>query len=510
LFVVVAGCGAEPDLASNYTLNLVPRVLDGQEPFADGATVKLWVEAPGAEPEILYGGVADRGIELVERPPIPAGSRVGLVVEEDGEASDQYDPGRLQAWGWTTLVDELALGGDAATVQVTVPESYALGALDKLAASKAAILSAPVMIPGGDVLLFGGTSYATSSTAITDRILRLRDNDAGDWSFGSAGKLPAGPLMGVAAAVAERAGEARVVVAGGSFGRQGDAYGPDDCVAWGGVFDPVTETWPVDRPRLLSEPMCDATALALNNGHVLIVGSFTYLIDKYASYLLYDPFDERIVAEGVLDGVGSLGVMAAARGNEGALVCGGSVLTQVAADTPIEPLASCYRLDLQGTAFPATPLPQAVAFGSMVGLSSGQVLLTGGMDRVLNDRQAAPASGSAWLFDGSGWGQVGDLKLPRAFHRSVPMHDGGALLVGGAGSGGLWTREATSPVDCVERFNPETGQFQQRGCSAAGSGAVPGVAWWPGDGAFGLEGYDELGDGGRSYGLIGVGPPDAL
>lgn len=504
---LVAACGGGPEVASDYLLSIVPRVLDGQDPFEGAPTVKLWIQEQGKSAEVIFAGTASQGVELGEQPPIPAGAVVGLIIEEGGASGAEWDPGRLTAWGSTVLGAELALGGADEQVSITVPLSGAVGDIGRLSASRAVIHGAAAMIPGGDVLVFGGTSDHLAAGNETNRILRLRDSDDGSWELEVLGvKLPSASAGLTATAVA-RDGQVRIVVASGCTERTTDRFITDTCTQWVGVFDPASETWVVDKARALTDPLGDHRAVAFNNGRVLLVGRFTALIDEYAPYSLYDAFDERVVADGTLDGIGSLGPMVAARGNDGALVCGGAVLTNVAAGTPVAPQTACYRIDLQGTTFPAAPLPDPTAYGAMVGLEGGKVLLTGGIVGDLNDDEVGPASAAVWRFTGSQWEQAGDLRSARAFHRMLPMHDGGALVVGGVSENGLWTYRAGDSVDCVERYDPGTSQFTKEGCTAAGAGAMPQASWWPGDGAFVLEGYDADGRGGGSYGLVGMGPP---
>jgi hypothetical protein len=93
-------------------------------------------------------------------------------------------------------------------------------------------------------------------------------------------------------------------------------------------------------------------------------------------------------------------------------------------------------------------------------LANGNVLLAGGTVPVAAGEDS-PALAAASVFDPSArrFADVGNMAIPRAGHRIVPLLDGGALVVGGA-------QDATA-----ERYDPATGTF-----TVTGAMSDPGVA----------------------------------
>ncbi len=507
--VVLCACGGgDAERLSDYTLRITPRVLEGQDPFGGGATVKLWLQEPEQEPMVTFLGGASGSPELGEQPPVAAGSTVALLVEDGGADDGGWSPTALQAWGGTTLSEALGSGTGEVALTVTVASSYEVGALDRLGNAKLTMKSGTAVLPSGEVLLFGGTSDQDSSGNETDRILRMGDINGDDWSFSTmSAKLPSA-RAGCSATTVEVGGKPLVFVAGGGL-RSGETYSNEDHSTWAGLYDPDSDTFVWDKPRALSQGMSDHTAVRMANDNVLLVGRAPTFVNEVAAFELFDPDSERVVASGELEGLGAHGLMAASLGLDGALVCGGALISDANFDLPLEPQDGCVRIDLQGTVREAEALPTPTALGSMVGLSDGSVLLTGGLVTALNETITVAASSQAKLYASGTWSDVGPLEVPRSHHRSIPMHDGGAMLIGGAEESGLWRADNDVPVQCAERFDPAGKSFEQVGCNGAGSGAEPSVAWWPGRGAFVLEGWStESGsaEGGALYGWVGMGP----
>lgn len=507
--VALAACGGGGDSLSDYTLTLTPRVIDGQDPFAGSATVKLWVQAPGEEPVVTFVGGADGSTEMTEQPPIATGSRVGLVVEANGADDGSWSPAALQAWGATEVDEELGKGTGEVTLTVLVPAAYQVGAMDRLTDARSSFHTAAAMLPSGDVLLFGGARYHDLSGEESDRILRLTDVNNGDWSFTPVGtKLP-DALAGRSATMVEVEGRPMVFVAGGGV-RLGDTYSNTELSQWAGLYDPENDAWYWDKAKALPDGFAEHRAVAMANGNVLIVGRHPVLVMEAALFAVFDPDTQKIVADGTLDGLGSLGIMAAPLGLDGALVCGGALIQDRDFTQPVAPVDACVRVDLQGSVRSADSLPQPTAWGSMVGLADGSVLLTGGLHQPAMQFESAAASGQALRYANGKWKDTAQsLKLPRTHHVSVPMFDGGAMVIGGTGRGGVFRGDAFDRVQCAERFDPASESFKQVGCDGAGANAQPAVAWAAGRGAFVLEGWhnDEgSAEGGKLYGWIGGGP----
>ena len=93
-------------------------------------------------------------------------------------------------------------------------------------------------------------------------------------------------------------------------------------------------------------------------------------------------------------------------------------------------------------------------------LANGNVLVAGGTVNVAAGEES-PALAAASVFDPATrrFADVGNMVIPRAGHRIVPLLDGGALVVGGA-------QDATA-----ERYDPATGTF-----TVTGAMSDPGVA----------------------------------
>jgi hypothetical protein len=387
-----------------------------------------------------------------------------------------------------------------------VAASYQVGSLGRLGAARTTVLGAAAMLPDGDVLLFGGnTSYTDDGGS--DRIFRMRDVNGGDWSFETVSTRLPESLVGLSATTVEVDGKPMVFVAGGAE-RQGQVYVQGQLSTWAGLYDPEADAFIWEKNRALPQGFAGHRAVRLSGGNVLIVGRHPELVSEEAMFVLFDPQTQKVLASEVLEGIGAQGVMAAALGVEGALVCGGALITDRDVEQPLQTQSSCVRIDNQGTWRSAEPLPTATAFGTMVGLTDGSVLLTGGVSQPLGAFELLPASDQALRFTNGSWKDLGAIRLPRSHHAAIPMHDG-AILVGGTAESGLWLASNAGPVQCAERFDPVTESFKQVGCNGAGSGADPTYAWWPGRGAFVLEGWSYDGtvdEGGVLYGWVGMGP----
>ena len=128
-----AGCGGE--LASDYTLSLVPHSLTGQAPFEGDRTVELVLTDTSGVSTVHYLGPVTAGEVRGEAlPPIPAGATVGVLVEEAGGAQGAHDEDLAVAWGAVSVPDALATGDQQVALDVLVPEIYTLGEMGSLGA----------------------------------------------------------------------------------------------------------------------------------------------------------------------------------------------------------------------------------------------------------------------------------------------------------------------------------------------------------------------------------------
>jgi hypothetical protein len=510
--LLTVACGETP-VASNYQLTLVPQALDGQDPFLGEPMVKLMTQEPGAEPVFQVLGPATGSFELGEQPPLAPGSIIGLTLEEGGAEDASLDPGRLVAWGAVGLVDGLGVDQPPLQLDVLVPIVDELATLGRIAESRRTMLGAAAQVPGtGEVFLFGGcTDPLALSNTSTTRILRMAPVDEGDWEFDTLdAKLPAleggpGRVAFAAAPVLDEDGVWRILVAGGRASQS--EYNPSAYSRWMGLFDPTSQEWVWEKAKGLSVGRTEHMMVPLEGGKVLIVGGWGQVFGDAATFDLYDPSRRQVVASGDLPGTGTIGTMAASLGVDGALVCGGADAPN--ATVPYAPLAGCARISAAGEVFQAAELPIPLAFGGMVGLGDGRVLVTGGVDVGVPNEQVVPALQRAFVYENNKWREVGELAAPRAHHVMVPLGDGGALVIGGSEDGGLVFPRPLLPRNCMERFDPRANTFQETSCGDTGRGALPTLAWSAGEHAFLLEGFFSdfnVVEGGRVFGIVGLAP----
>lgn len=507
MLLLLASIGCEPAL-SDFELQIRPAVLEGQDPFATSPELKLFLDHPDGTSDILYLGSAEGGEAAFEGvPPLAAGTVVGLILEEPGGEPDGYDAQRLLAYGQVVVPDDLATGGVRSEISMLVPQYAALGGMGTLGKNQAAMAPGVAMAPGGSVYLFGGDD-SPGEVGSLDRILVLRDTDAGSWSFERVeARLPEG-LSALDAVAVEVDGEPRILLTGGrvDYGTSGDNSANIL------LFDPVTESvvWGTAKKHAkLPVGRSNHRSVRLADGSVFLYGGYTgtYGLADVATWEIFDPSTLDLRATGAT-ATGPLGAAAASLGTSGVLTCGGGVPDPnfdryTAVDT-------CALVSLQGVELPVPPLPEPVAYHAMVGLADGTVLATGGLQVTLATKaqfETGPAIAKAWRFDGTAWSEVGSMTFARAEHTLVPLPDGRVLVVGGVENTGYFYASAGPAVECTEIYDPAARAFTTVGstCQQAGSGARPSWATVPGEDAFVLEGRvsSSMPD---AFGMIGLGP----
>jgi len=504
----MGGCGGGAD---GFTFALVPRTLESQSPFADSPDVKLLVRHASGVDEIYPLGAAGTGetVELGELPDIAAGSTIGVIAQSPGGAEDQYDPSLLVAYGQVELETGLSTSEDDIALEVLILEAAVMGEVGTLSNKNAVVSPGVALIPGGDVLLFGGADEPFEQPG-TNQILRMSQTDSGDWEFSAIDqKMPnvdiAAGLTGCSATTVMVDGSALVFVAGGRPGEEVTALDggitQNSTGAW--LFDPATEEVVWDSKRM-TVGRSQHHALRLDNGKVLLYGGYRGF-DGYSqpgSFELFDPEKKRFTfAE---TGAGDFYEAAASLGPDGAMICGGSDRFAE------EPVSTCIQVSPSGDVGSADSLPEAVFGHAMVALGDGKILATGGVTTPTQANDTSPATDRAWLYNGSSWSPLDNvMALARARHVMIPTPEGKVLILGGVENAGPLYSFDGPAIQRSEVFDPETLQFELIGgsLSDAGAGANPGFATWPGEGAFVFAGYDDVGTPlSATYGFIGFGP----
>jgi hypothetical protein len=507
--LLLCACGGSAD---GFTLALVPRLIEGQQPFDNAPDVKLLIQHAAGETEILSLGTAGSGdtVDLTEVGDIATGSTLGIIAQTPGGDPDAYDPDALLAYGQVTLDADLSTSEDDVELEILVPQIDVIGELGTLSANNATASAGVAMIPGGDVFLFGGAKEVFDSLG-SSKILRMSNTDSGDWSFEAIDlKMPkiedeAAKLTGCSATTVMVDGQPLIFVAGGRPGEENTpldgGIGQNSKGAW--LFDPQTEevVWEAARMEV---GRSQHRALRLDNGKVLLYGGYRGF-DGYnanGSFELFDPEKKRFSSEET--GVGDYFEAAGSLGADGALICGGASRVDDFA------LSTCVQVSPSGDVGDAASLPKGVFGHAMVSLGDGMMLATGGVTIPTQDNEDNAASNEAWLYNGSTWSALDStMAMARAHHMMIPLPDGRILIVGGVESAGpLYSMEGPS-IQRSEIFDPNTLNFELIGGSLtdAGAGAHPTFATWPGEGAFVLAGYDDLGSPpDATYGLVGLGP----
>ena len=119
------------------------------------------------------------------------------------------------------------------------------------------------------------------------------------------------------------------------------------------------------------------------------------------------------------------------------------------------------------------------------------------------------AQARAWVLepDGSDWVGVDNLDIGRAYFRLVPDRFGGAMAIGGVGTGWGYGAVPMAVPACGERFVPDSGEWVRLDpCGAAGQGMLPPVAVSDGRGVITMQGRMDDPDGGEEYGIIAFPP----
>lgn len=516
LVLLVACDGARVDVPV-YGLTLSPVVPEGADPFTEDAELTVWL---------------DDGLDVVQRPLGSSpdatwtlddvddldGTRVGLLLTDPGAALDPLDYLDVRAWGQTAPLT-LSEGDERQQLLVT---PYARGAaFGSLTAGQTTYLPGAVMLPDGDVMLFGGSNAlidAPLSSGGLDQILRLSRADD-DLAFRRVADIPsfpnaAPPRVAPTATLVRVDGLDQVLVVGGrtafsppnSARGQAFLYDPAaDEVTWNGVA-------PSDRSQHVAVPL---------GGDVWIGGGLDGS-GQANTFLTFDWFRSDTgrfeAGSQTISGVGTVGFGHGVMAEDlGLMVCGGA--SQTSGPNLFELTGGCARIAPDGGVFPlpvfgegadTAPDVSERAWHTLTRLGDGRMLLTGGITSPVTVGESVPATAEAWIYDpdpaARTWERTGDLNRARAMHRALPLPDGRVIVFGGTTQGWfLGPDTGGDAVTCPELYDPTEGTFELLACDPALGGALPAVASVEGFDAFVLSGASDD-DGGTAWGLIGQGP----
>jgi hypothetical protein len=517
ILLALAAC-TEPELASDYTLRVVPRFLEGQDVLGDGPEIKVVVRAPDGTETISYAGTASSGTELSTPNvgPLPAGTIVGVLAEASGSTDREWDPGATVAYGQAVLDEDLATGEQQVEVEVLVARLDELAKLGNQPEAKRRYSGAIAMLPNGDTYVFGGGDPSVRAPITSDRVLALTGRNDGNSSFENAGTIPSFEALDTEVQIPSRAamsattvdvdGQAMILVAGGRADWLQSWNNVDGWFVW----DPAAQA--VHKQGKMASSRSEHLALPFGNGDVLVWGGLQLTGTPNATHERFDVSDLRMRdgrnAERVR--IAPYKAFGATLGDD-VVLCGGFS----AFGSTWEPSDGCNRFQSDDDIEDFDPLPVPLAWAAMVEISNGRLLLTGGSTDDIVDSGAyqfgvAPALADAWIHEGSGWRPAGAMAAPRAGHEMVAMADGRVLIIGGTEvSTGLYG-DVETPVRCPEIFDPEDESFTELECTNVGQGASPLVAAAPGQQAVVIEGYYWDGFdfvGATEWGTISLGPP---
>lgn len=521
---LVACAGDEPDpieitYASDYVLTLAPTVLEGQSPLAGDPQLTVWIQPPDAEATWVP---IDAGVPAEGLPPLDAGTRLGLLVEDGGDP-EAWEPQRTLAWGETVLQESLSTGEATPTLAFLLPGWSNPGIWVRQGGELQRITAGLAMLPDGRTYVFGGSpsdrfddGVKPAATRTVQRIDRDVDVPTGpvvlSTAFPESELDPSGGFDDVRSdltATPFPVGSGwRILVAGG----RADHRFYDGNVRDAFVFDADTESFEATIEMPFSRSAHYAVAMA--NGDVLLDDGVTGTQDYTRSAFVFHASSQTFTEHELGDAIGTWRRAGASLGTEGVLICGGARAKLFSGLDDWEAVDVCKRITLDGRVLDAAPLPTPLAGHAMTALADGRVLVAGGTAALTAVGTPADGSRAAYLYDvaADAWTPVGNLSSPRAGHALVPVPSGGAVVVGGLqGLGTILNDDPVATVDCAERYDPDREVFVTLPeCLGVGIGADPAVATQPDHGAFVLGGVVPAGDGMATstelIGLVGFGP----
>lgn len=339
---------------------------------------------------------------------------------------------------WLSACGAATNGSDS--VEIGDPSAQTWEKTDSLSAPR----EAPVVVAlrDGQTLMTGGQRgenfepAAFSSTYVFDPSTRR-------WSRSGLLNTARSGAAGVALP------DGRVLVAGGVFL---DAATTPRILDSAELWDPGSGRR--SRTGRLAEPRLDASAVALTDGRVLIVGGIARREDaplEQASAEVYDPLSGQWSSAGTLEAARP-GFVLVALADGGALAAGGLGNRGLGERLPVP---TVERFDpVSNTWSAAADLPVAVAGAAAVRLADGLVLIAGGSARP--PVQIDPDAGTyksgliadAAIFDPETgtWLVIAPMPTPRAGASAVLLPDGSAVFAGGSSEEGSPAETPGCPV----------------------------------------------------------------
>ena len=259
---------------------------------------------------------------------------------------------------------------------------------------------AAALLPGGKVLVVGGSGDTTSAT--TSEIF---DPSKQTWSA-----TPAPLAHGRVAALLSPLLDGRVLVAGGDT---------DPSASTAEIFIPATGVW--ITATSMKSPRRRHTATLLSNGRVMIAGGRTYAGTNkdLATVEIYVPTTNTWLTGPPMTRPRSSHT-ATRLGDDRVLVAGGST------DAGVTSSAEIYDPG-KGTWTEIAPMESARATHTATKLDNGAVLVAGGVDETSSVLRAVE------LFDPlqDRWIPIGPMTHGRLAHAAAPLEGGGVLVAGG-------------------------------------------------------------------------------
>jgi N-acetylneuraminic acid mutarotase len=297
------------------------------------------------------------------------------------------------------------------------------------------------LLSGGQVLVTGGLSSATSNTSGYLSSAELYDPTANTWS--SAGSMATARYQQTATLLPG----GKVLVAGGTDSNSNPLSSAE-------LYDPTANTWSPAAAMTVARDQ--HTATLLGTGKVLVVGGVNIgtngMDAALASTELYDPTANTWTAPASLT--------TARFGQTATLLKSGKLLVAGGYDINGNVLASAEIYDpATDTWSPAGSMATGRALDTATLLGTGQVLVAGGVDT-----NSAPLA-SAELYDPTSntWSAAASMAVPRDQHTATLLGNGTVLIAGGADSN-------TNPLASAEIYDPLSNTWSASASMASARG----------------------------------------
>lgn len=341
----------------------------------------------------------------------------------------------------------LAAGGGVGTIPLAAAEMYdpqtkiwkPTGAMNQARRGATA-----VELADGRVLIAGGVAGPTLLDSA-----EIFDPTTGHWA--ATGAMAIARVGATMTALPN----GDVLVSGGTTtgGQQGTGGGQTiSPTATAEVFHVATGTWSTTHP--MTVPRFEASATALTDGRVLVVGGLGGQGTPSPTGLLYQPLRNAEIfdpAVGAFTGAGSMAegraLQVATRLPDGRVLVAGGIGGPGGTAT----LSTAERFDpTTGTWSSVAPMAQGRTGASATTLNSGMVLVTGG-ETV--DQGARNSLASAQVFDPvkNVWNPGGNMSCPRSGQGAVLLADGSVLVVAGDTA---FAGQPPVAQGCVDLYRP--------------------------------------------------------